>query len=121
MTDDPLFKDYRRVKGAAWTGRGRKRNASHLGGPFELVAEVARLTRGRAALLVALYVCRRDAVVTDSEEITLDGAELAELGLSGRAARRALDSLEAVGLITQRRRGSGRRTAVTLKWPRAAE
>ncbi len=85
-----------------------------LGAPFEFVAEVCRLTEGRAALVVALYIYRR-VMICNNRTVTLPSGELAELGLARRDKQRALARLQQAGLV-ELVRAKGRTTQVTLIW-----
>ena len=85
-----------------------------LGAPFEFVAEVCRLTEGRAALVVALYIYRR-VMVCNSRTVTLPSGELAELGLARQDKQRALARLQQAGLV-ELVKVKGRTTQVTLIW-----
>jgi hypothetical protein len=58
----------------------RPRAKRLMGAPFEFVAEVCRLTAGRATLVVALYIYRR-VQICDNRTVTLPSGELAELGI----------------------------------------
>ena len=85
-----------------------------LGAPFNFVVEVCRLTEGRAALVVALYIVRR-VKICNSRTITLPSSELAELGLTRQDKQRALVRLQKAGLV-ELVKVKGRTTQVTLKW-----
>src|SRR5690349_16777937 len=76
----------------------RPRAKRLIGAPLEFVADVCRLTEGRAALVVALYIYRR-AHVCGSRTVTLPSGELAELGIDRSYKRRALIKLQRAGLI----------------------
>ncbi len=85
-----------------------------LGAPFEFVAAVCRSTKGRAALVVALYIYRR-VMICNNRTVTLPSGELAELGLARRDKQRALARLQQAGLV-KLVRAKGRTTQVTLIW-----
>ena len=85
-----------------------------LGAPFKFIAEVCRLTEGRAALVVALYIYRR-VMVCNSRTVTLPSGELAELGLTRQDKQRALVRLQKAGLV-ELVKVKGRTTQVTLTW-----
>jgi hypothetical protein len=79
------------------------------------MADVCRLTEGRAALVVAALIFRRTCVC-NSRTVTLPGADLAKLGISLRAKNKALARLAVVGLIRIERSYPGRTARVTLLW-----
>ena len=93
---------------------GRPRAKRLIGAPFEFVADVCRLTEGRATLVVALCIYRR-VQVCDNRTVTLPSSELAELGIVRQYKQRALIKLQRAGLIKVEK-GSGRTTRVTLIW-----
>ena len=64
----------------------RPRAKRLMGAPLEFVAEVCRLTEGRATLVVALYIYRR-VQICDDRTVTLPSGELDELGLFGRTSK----------------------------------
>ena len=74
----------------------------------------AGLTRGRTALLVALYVYRR-VQVCNSLTVTLPLGELSELSITLRSKQKALLHLEQAELIALKT-ATGRSARVTLKW-----
>jgi hypothetical protein len=112
--EDPLFREYGAAVGPP-AYRRRKKHARHVGFPWEFLVDVVRLTSGRTALIVAVYVYRR-TVVTGSKAVTLVGSELADLSVRRDAASRALATLEAAGLVKLNKRGVGRRTEIELLW-----
>ena len=85
-----------------------------IGAPLEFVADVCRLTEGRAALVVALYIYRR-VQIRDNRTVTLPSGELAELGIVRQNKQRALIKLQRAGL-SKVENGSGRTARVTLIW-----
>ena len=91
---------------------GRPRAKRLIGAPFEFVADVCRLTEGRATLVVALCIYRR-VQVCDNRTVTLPSSELAELGIVRQYKQRAL--IQRAGLIKVEN-GSGRTARVTLIW-----
>ena len=93
---------------------GRPRAKRLIGAPLEFVAEVCRLTAGRATLVVALYIYRR-VQICGNRTVTLPSGELAELGIVRQNKQRALIKLQRAGLIKVEK-GSGRTTRVTLIW-----
>jgi hypothetical protein len=97
---------------AATTGRPRARRL--MGAPLEFVADVCRLTTGRAALVVALYTYRR-VQICDNRTVTLPSSELAELGIVPQYKQTALIKLQQAGLIEVENAG-GRTARVTLIW-----
>jgi hypothetical protein len=92
----------------------RQRGRRHVGFPWGFMADVCRLTEGRTALVVAIYVYRRTHVCR-SPTVTLPAAELAELGVDRRRKQEALTMLQEAGLISAER-AAGRTTKVTLTW-----
>jgi len=72
----------------------RPRAKRLMGAPLEFVADVCRLTVGRATLVVALYVYRR-VHVCGGRTVTLPSGELAELGIAPRDKQRALNQITA--------------------------
>src|SRR6516164_9835341 len=92
----------------------RPRATRLLGAPFEFVADVCRLTTGRATLVVALYIYRR-VQICDNRTVTLPSGELAELGIVPQNKQRALIKLQRAGLIEVENE-SGRTARVTLIW-----
>jgi hypothetical protein len=93
---------------------GRPRAKRLMGAPFEFVADVCRLTTGRATLVVALYTYRR-VQVCDDRTVTLPSGELAELGIVPQYKQRALIKLQRAGLVKVENE-SGRTARVTLIW-----
>jgi hypothetical protein len=91
-----------------------KRNQRLVAFPWAFLVAVRRLTAGRTALLVAMYIYRRTHVC-GSSTVTLPGTELAELGVDRKSKSRALGQLETAGLI-QVRASAGRTAKVTLLW-----
>ena len=92
----------------------RPRAKRLIGAPLEFVAEVCRLTAGRATLVVALYTYRR-VQICDNRTVTLPSSELAELGIVRQYKQTALIKLQRAGLIKVEN-GSGRTARVTLIW-----
>ena len=92
----------------------RPRAKRLMGAPLEFVADVCRLTEGRAALVMALYVYRRTHVC-GSRTVTLPSGELAELGIARSCKRKVLIRLQRVGLIKVES-ARGRTARVTLIW-----
>jgi hypothetical protein len=93
---------------------GRVRAKRMMGAPFEFVADVCRLTTGRATLVVALYTYRRVHVCAN-RTVTLPSGELAELGIVPQYKQTALAKLQRAGLVKVENE-SGRTTRVTLMW-----
>jgi hypothetical protein len=93
---------------------GRPRAKRLIGAPLEFVAEVCRLTEGRAALVVALYIYRR-VQICDNRTVTLPSGELAELGIVRQSKQRALIKLQRARLIKVENE-SGRTARVSLIW-----
>ena len=105
----------RPTKGAVRQKPAHRPRAKRLmGAPLEFVAEVCRLTEGRATLVVALYIYRR-IHVCGSRTVTLPSGELAELGIDRRRKGEALTKLQRAGLIKVDN-VRGRTAKVTLIW-----
>ena len=96
------------------TTPGRRRAKRLIGAPFEFVADVCRLTEGRATLVVALYIYRR-VQICDDRTVTLPSGELDELGIVRQNKQRALIKLQRARLIKVENQ-SGRTARVTLIW-----
>jgi hypothetical protein len=92
----------------------RPRAKRWMGAPFEFVADVCRLTEGRATLVVALYIYRR-AHVCGSRTVTLPSGELTELGVVRQYKQMALSKLQRAGLIKVET-ARGQTARVTLIW-----
>ena len=92
----------------------RPRAKRLIGAPFEFVADVCRLTTGRATLVVALYTYRR-VQICDNRTVTLPSGELAELGIVPQYKQTALIKLQRAGLVKVENE-SGRTARVTLIW-----
>ena len=86
--DAEVEAEFQRVV-AATKATGRKKRGHRLVGfPFAFLADVCRLTEGRATLVVAALIYRRTRVCS-SATVTLPRAELTELGIDrSRNARR---------------------------------
>ena len=93
---------------------GRQRAKRLIGAPLEFVADVCRLTTGRATLVVALYTYRR-VQICDNRTVTLPSSELAELGIVRQYKQTALIKLQRAGLVKVENE-SGRTARVTLIW-----
>jgi hypothetical protein len=107
----PHTANTKQQKSSTW---GRPRAKRLIGAPFEFVADVCRLTEGRATLVVALQIYRR-VQVCNNRTVTLPSGELAELGIFRQNKQRALIKLQRAGLIKVEN-GSGQTARVTLKW-----
>jgi hypothetical protein len=94
--------------------RGRPRAKRLIGAPLEFVAEVCRLTQGRATLVVALYIYRRVQICHD-RTVTLPSGELDELRIARQNKQRALIKLQRAELVKVENE-SGRTARVTLIW-----
>jgi hypothetical protein len=103
-------------KPATPTASARPRAKRWMGAPLEFVAEVCRLTEGRATLVVALYIYRR-VHVCGSRTVTLPSGELTELGVVRQYKQMALSKLQRAGLIKVET-GRGQTARVTLIWQR---
>ena len=96
------------------TARRHQPKQRHFGCPLAFAIEVCRRTKGRATLIVAIYIYRR-IHVCHSQTVTLPAAALAELGIDRRRKREALNQLQAAGLISAERI-MGHTTRVMLTW-----
>jgi hypothetical protein len=92
----------------------RPRAKRLMGAPLEFWADVCRLTKGRATLVVAMYIYRR-VQICGSQTVTLPSGELAELGIARQYKQMALTNLERVRLIKVEN-ARGRTARVTLTW-----
>ena len=114
--DAEIEAEFQRVVAADRKAARRQRDRRHVGFPWSFFVNACRLTRGRIALIVVLYIYRRTKVC-GSLTVTLPGGELTELGIDRYRKREALAELEDVGLIRLGRGRAGRSTKVTLAWP----
>jgi hypothetical protein len=112
--DAEIEADYRRTVAATRADGRRKRGLRHVGFPLAFMADVCRLTEGRATLVVALLVYRRTHVC-NSLTVTLPGVELVEMGIVRSQKLRALKKLAAAKLI-RIEKAAGRSAKVTLLW-----
>ena len=103
--DAEIEADFRRTVAKARAAGRKRRGQRHVGAPLAFLAEVCRLTQGRAPLAVALLIYRRTCMKR-SLTVTLPSAELAALEISPRLKQKALRRLEAAGLIRIREGGS---------------
>jgi hypothetical protein len=113
--DRDIETEFRRAVAATKTAGRRKQGRKLMGAPVAFWSDVCRLTEGRTALVVAMYIYRRTHVCR-SQIVTLPTAELAELGIIRRRKNEALTKLEAAGLIRIERMAGGRSVRVTLTW-----
>jgi hypothetical protein len=111
--DAEIEADFQRVIAAAKAAGRKKRGQRLVGAPFAFLADVCRLTKGRAPLVVALLIYRR-TVVCRSRTVTLPGAELAEMGVGREMKSWALEQLAAAGLIQIEQAAPGCSAPVTL-------
>ena len=79
--DAEIEAEFQRVVAATKTAGRKKRGQRLVGFPFAFLADVCRLTEGRATLVVAELIYRRTRVCS-SRTVTLPGAELVELGVT---------------------------------------
>ena len=112
--DAEIEAEFRRTVRQTKAAGQHKRKCRYIGAPVGFVSDVCRLTRGRAAAMVALCVYRRTKVC-NSQTVTLPTAELAELGVDLSHKRRALIELQQAGLI-EVEQSRGRTAQVTLAW-----
>jgi hypothetical protein len=114
--DAEIEAEFQRVVTATTKRPGkRERKRRHFGGPWEFIAHVCRLTRGRSALVVALYVYHR-TVVCRTQTVELIGAELAELGVTKSCRHWALQRLQDVGVVRLNWEAASQRLKVSLLW-----
>ena len=124
MTDDDLFEQGDPFEDPAWKEEEspkRKRKwslrAQYVGCPLEWLQWVARLTKSKQQLLVALYLYRR-CHVCHSRTVDVPTRDLAEnWGISRTTKYRVLSHLQQAGVVAVRSR-TGRTIKVTLThWP----
>jgi hypothetical protein len=111
--DAEIEAEFQRVVGATKAAARKKRGRRLIGSPFAFLADVCRLTEGRATLVVALLIYRRTRVC-GSLTVTLPSTELVELGIDRKLKRKALTRLEAARLIRIEKVGPGQSVRVTL-------
>jgi hypothetical protein len=104
----------RAVRQTRTTGQRRRQQREFVGCPVAFLVDVCRLTKGRAAAMVALCIYRRTRVCS-SQTVTLPAAELGQLGVSSSRKQRTLIELQRAGLI-EVGLSRGRTSQVTLKW-----
>jgi hypothetical protein len=112
--DAEIEADFQRVARAPQAAGARARGRWHVGFPWAFLVDVCRLTEGRAALAVAIYIYRRTQVCR-SLAVTLPAAELAEIGIVRQRKHEALAKLQDAKLIKVERT-AGRTAKVTLIW-----
>jgi hypothetical protein len=99
---------------AGWKRQGRRHR--HIGCPFELFTTAVKRTKGhQTALALALYIYRRQQICKDNT-VTLVSAELAEMGIDRWSGRKALNKLQAIGLVRLCQAKPGQKRKVTLLW-----
>jgi hypothetical protein len=113
--DAEIEADFQRAVAATRKIGRSKRRQRLVACPWGFLADVCRLTEGRAALVVAMYIYRRTHVCS-SRTVTLPAAELAELGISRWVKADALGRLQAAGLVGIEESLPGRTAKVTLLW-----
>jgi hypothetical protein len=112
--DAEIEAEFQRVVRTSKVAGERERGRRHVGFPWAFLADVCRLTEGRAALVVAIYIYRRTHVCR-SLTVTLPARELAEVGIVRQRKHEALTKLQAARLIKVERI-AGRTAKVTLTW-----
>ena len=113
--DAEIEAEFQRMVAATKTAGRTKRGRRLVGFPFAFLADVCRLTEGRATLVVAELIYRR-TYVCNSRTVTLSGAELAEMEITRPQKYKALARLEAAGILRIEKGGAGRTVKVTLLW-----
>jgi hypothetical protein len=113
--DAEIEAGFQRVVAATKTAGRKKRRPRVVGFPFAFLADVCRLTEGRATLVVAELIYRR-TYVCNSRTVTLSDAELAEMEITRSQKYKALARLEAAGILRIEKGGAGRTVKVTLLW-----
>jgi hypothetical protein len=113
--DAEIEADFQRTVAKTKTLAQLERQPRHIGCPWEFLADVCRHTRGRTALVVAVYAYRQTKV-RHNRTVTLSSVELGELGVSRPRRYAALRSLEAAGLVQLHKSSPGQTTAVTMLW-----
>jgi hypothetical protein len=123
MTDDDLFEQGDLFEDSTWKKESPKRKpkrslrAHYVGCPLEWLQWVARLTKSKQQLLLALYLYRR-CHVCHSRTVDVPTRDLAEnWGISRTTKYRVLSRFEQAGVVTVSSR-TGRTIKVTLiHWP----
>ena len=113
--DAEIEAEFQRVVRETKAAGQRKKGRQHMGFPLAFLIDVCRLTEGRTALVVAMYIYRRTHVCR-SQTVTLPAGELAELGIPRRRKNEALVKLETARLIRIDRMAPGQSAKVTLIW-----
>ena len=113
--DAEIEAEFQRVVRASKAAGARKRGSRHVGFPWAFLVDVCRLTEGRTALVVAIYIYRRTHVCR-SPTMTLAADDLKELGIIRRQKNRALAQLQTTGLIRVENMPTGHSAKVTLTW-----
>jgi hypothetical protein len=94
-----------------------RRGTKWIGCSLEFFQNVARTTKGKVALMLALTIYRR-CQVCKSQTNTLPPDELAALAITRDNSHKALRKLEAAGLVQLHPIVPGHKTVITLLWPR---
>ncbi len=113
--DAEIEAEFQRVVGATTVAARKKRGRRLIGFPLAFLADVCRLTEGRATLVVAELIYRR-TYVCNSRTVTLSGTELTEMGITRPQKYKALARLEAARILRIEKGGAGRTVKVTLLW-----
>jgi hypothetical protein len=114
--DAEIEADFQRAVAKTKSAGRAKRGRRLIGAPMAFVADVCRLTDGRAALVVALLIYRRTHVCK-SQTVTLPGEELTAVGINRKRKSEALMKLEAAGFV-RLKKTVGRSIRATLLWQR---
>ena len=113
--DAEIEEEFQRTVAAAHRPKEIQKRGRLIGCPTGFLVEVCRLTRGRAAMIVALCIWRQfERGYRKTATVTLSGRELTELGVSRERKRYALAQLQAVGLIRIEPTPAGQSVKVTL-------
>jgi hypothetical protein len=113
--DAEIEADFQRAVRATKADGQRKQRRRHVGFPLAFLEDVCRLTEGRTALVLAIFIYRRTHVCR-SATVTLPSEELNALGISRQRKAEGLARLQTAGLIRVEDGQAGRSAKVTLIW-----
>ena len=85
--DAEIEAEAQKAKAATQRHSKRKRARRYIGCPWEFLVDICRRARGSTALIVALCVYRQ-TTIHRRQTVTLNAAELAELGVDRKLAPR---------------------------------
>jgi hypothetical protein len=114
--DAEIEADFQRIVRATRRSSSRQElRGKHIGCPLQFFIDVCQRTKGRTALVVAIYLYRQK-VVNRSAIVSFGDAGLAELGISRKYKCKALRDLEAAGIVQLHLLGPGKKLGVELLW-----